>query len=376
MALVRRGKHNYFHAYFRTLELRPDGTLVQRGTTVNLFTTDRKTAEALEAELMKKNRQIREHCRAKAHQIKMAVAAGERPVDDQIKPARIHRRRRLLIDQAITAAEAYRPVGESAAKHFRNFAKMIPCRYMDEVTPEIAFDYLCRRFPEGQGKSFSNCRGAINRIFKLTLLDAGIERSPFDLIPRREINSKHQRPFSNEEFAAIFEAAPEPWRSAAYIAWHTGLREKDVFTLRWDEIHADVIIKLPAKTSQFRREVQIPMHPVLMAYLDQLPRVDDRVLGAWAYSPKSSAWQQAFPRLLRKLNITGSDLGLVNFNSFRNSFITRCDAAGIPRHAIRLAVGQVEDKQTDVYSHDLTTARRIQKIDGVKLDKQGKIVKM
>jgi hypothetical protein len=39
--------------------------------------------------------------------------------------------------------------------------------------------------------------------------------------------------------------------------------------------------------------------------------------------------------------------------------VSRLDAAGIPRHAIRGMVGHVSDDTTDLYSHDLTTARQI-----------------
>ena len=50
MALRKRGKKGYWHAYFRTVVSRPDGTLKYATTTVNLFTADRVEATALEWE--------------------------------------------------------------------------------------------------------------------------------------------------------------------------------------------------------------------------------------------------------------------------------------------------------------------------------------
>jgi integrase len=299
----------------------------------------------------------------------LEVAAGIRPVEDM--PAVIpqkKRRKRLKIADALDAAGKYKAIGESAAMHFRNFAKMIKVKFMDEVTPELAFDYLCKRFPSGSGKSYNNCKSAVNAVFKLTLLDSGLTASPFDLIPSRINNGKHQRPFTEEEFRKIFSSAPEPWKSASIIAWFTGLREKDVFVLRWNQIDLDVITTTPAKTSRFGRGVRIPVHPQLAEYLERIPQAGERVLGAWQYCPEKRSFKQQFSKLLKKLDIGENSQGIVNFNSFRDSFITRCDAAGIPRHATRGIVGHISDNQTDLYSHDLDSARLTQRLPWVELD--------
>ena len=193
--------------------------------------------------------------------------------------------------------------------------------------------------------------------------------SPFARIPNRSLSSKHQRPFTEAEFIRIYHAAQEPWKTAVLIAWFTGLRQKDVFLLRWDQIEGDVLTTLPAKTARFGRAVQIPIHPQLSEALQKLPRCGARVLGAWGYDPDAASFKRAFGDLLRSLGIRDNIHGKVVFNSLRDSFITRCDEAGIPRHAIRGIVGHTEDNMTDLYSHDLTSARQVQLLPRVKLGK-------
>ena len=56
MALRQRGKHNFWHVYYRTVVARPDGSLTYATKTVNLGTADLIEARALEAEYMAKNR--------------------------------------------------------------------------------------------------------------------------------------------------------------------------------------------------------------------------------------------------------------------------------------------------------------------------------
>jgi len=51
------------------------------------------------------------------------------------------------------------------------------------------------------------------------------------------------------------------------------------------------------------------------------------------------------------------------FLIFYFSFITRLGLpVGVPRHALRGIVGHTSDAMTDLYSHDLTSARTIQAI--------------
>lgn len=303
------------------------------------------------------------------------TTAGVRSVSDLPQPIiREKRVRRLKLSDALEAAAKYKSIGETTTKRFHAFVKATKLKYMDEVTPEIAFEYLCSKSPEDtSGKNFNNIKSALNAVFRLTLLDSGMDESPFSKIPNRSLSSKHQRPFTESEFIRIYNAAQEPWKTAVLIAWFTGLRKKDVFLLRWEQIDGDVLTIMPAKTARFGRAVQIPVHPQLAEALQNLPRCGDRVLGAWGdYDPNASTFKGAFADLLRTLGITDNIHGKVVLNSLRDSFITRCDEAGIPRHAIRGIVGHTEDNMTDLYSHDLTSARQVQRLPRVKLGELGK----
>lgn len=371
MALRKRGKNGYYHAYFRTVLSDSDGTLHYGMRTVNLGTTDLVLARAMESELLQKNKAMRMHQRVTAHLIRQEIEAGLRPVSElPIVEKQRSRPKRLLIANALEAAAKYKVIGETTRKIFRMFSKeMKSFRYMDEITPEIAFQFLTDKYPDIEsGKTFNNTKSYLHTIFKLTLLDSGMKESPFARIPNRTGSGRHQRPFSEDEFIRIWNAAEEPWKSAVFIAWHTGLRQKDVFMLRWDQIDEDVLTTTPAKTARFGRSVQIPLHPDLAAYLKLLPKTGDRVLGNWEYNPDSISFRRYFGNLLKQLDIGETAAGFPAFNSFRDSFITRCDEAGIPRHAIRGIVGHMKDSQTDLYSHDLTTARQIQSLPGVKLE--------
>ena len=365
MALRQRGKQGFWCAYFRS-ERQTEKGIRKIMVTVPLGTTDKLEARALESELMRKNRQTIQRAR-----VQRILNSSENPNGSEIlnsSPYREHRKRRLLVSAALDAAARYRDIGESQKKIWRKFARDTKIKYMDELTQEKAFDYLAEHCPGESGKRFNNVRSALNSVYKLTLMESGLEESPFARIQQRRTRSRHQLPFTEEEFIRIYEAAPEPWKTAALIAWFTGLRQKDVFTLRWSFIKEDVLETVPGKTARFGRGVRVPIHPQLLDTLKTLPRANDRVLGAWDYKPNDLKFRSAFGELLDRLGIRDNDRGIVGFNSFRNSFVTRCDAAGVPRHAIRGIVGHVSDDMTDLYSHDLESARQIQNLPSVKLE--------
>lgn len=356
MAIHKRGKKGYYSAYFRGLDERPDGTLVAVRREVCLHTSDAVTAAALDVRLREREAKRRAELRARAFARQLMSPDVSSPVS-AVTPVKNAARRRLRLDAALDVAAKYATVPESTARIWRGFARSVQVQYVDQLTPELVHAYL-RRYD--RGKTWNNVRSAIGRVVGLTRMESGLTASPVDVVPTRRTGSVHQRPLTDEEFLRLYAVAPEPWRSAVLIAWHTGLRERDVAALRWDQIRDGAITVLPGKTARFGRAVRIPVHPQLVAALDALPRRGDYVLGAWF--PRGHVTNRArakFTALLTSAGITSNQDGIVNFNSLRDSFVSRLDAAGIPRHAIRGMVGHTRDEMTDLYSHDLTTALRI-----------------
>ena len=349
----------------------PDGRLKYSMATVNLGTSDLREARALEAELMRKNREARLHQRYLAHaaRLERETAASPDEPAPEYAPVRDHKRKRLKLANWRTAAEKYRRISEDTARIFNRFVKGVPVRYFDEVTPEIALRYLQQAYGgDGQGKSFNNNKTALNSVFRFLLVDAGMSISPVAAIPNRQHTAQHQRPFTEDEFRRIYRAATEPWKTACVIAWYTGMREETVFNLKWSDIEGDVVTKKPGKTARYGRAVEVPFHPEILKRLAQLPHVNDYVLGWPPAKRNNGAFMTQFGKVLDSLGIVDDARGIVNFNCFRNSFITTCDREGLPRHATRGVVGQRSDDTTDLYSHDLTTARRIQNFPTVDLD--------
>ncbi|WP_277200882.1 tyrosine-type recombinase/integrase [Victivallis vadensis] len=358
MALKKIGK--IYHIRYFSLD--------RRDTLLTTGETDREKAIAVHDIFMAKLKYLRQMQRRR-------IALGEVPGEAQgnaIADIAVHtqrRRKRYTFDEAFELYKSHvSPLPENAEKNFYRFAKWAGKRYVDEITPELAYNYLLENYADSAGKTWNNNKNSLNAIFRRIVIPAGLPASPFANVPGKPNKGEHQRPFSDEEFLAIFANADLLWRSAAFISYWTGFRQESCFRLGPSHIQDDIITLMPGKTARFNRSVRIPVHPQLKAYLQQLPpSFDDTFLGFDQRKRSGGAFSRYFGELLEKLGIHDTTEGLACFGSIRNNFIDRCRRAKLPDHAIRGMVGQTSEEMTDLYSHEVESAMPLKDLPFLKL---------
>ena len=360
MSLIQKKKDGNYYVVYRL-----DGKQIWYAT----HTTNQELALSMQDTILKQNSENR--LRAQ-----LAELLGEKapaPVNSFLPAPK----KRLKLDDVIQIAQKYRSLSVNHLRAWNRFKKALAgnIKYADQISAEMALSYLQASYGKQKSKSYNNNRTYLNSLFKCVLIDAGISESPFARIRQRLLDDEqHQRPFTEDECKKIINAAPEPWRSAAIIAYYTGLRQMDVFALRWNEIKSNIITTKPTKTARFNRSVQIPIHAELLKWLKTLSRKNERVLGfSDLKCHNSGSFTLAFGKILKDLKISSNEKGLVKFNSFRNTFITRCRKHKIAEHAIRGIAGHTDQEMTDLYSHDLTSAKEILKLPAGKFDLTDKI---
>lgn len=353
-----------YYAYFRDEK--------GRQRTLSLHTRDLAAAKRLHREVMERIAAAKTFAKLRSQHSLLFPLQGENGNAPAAPPPTFNTGTgRLRLDAMVKVASERREVTPRHAKAFARFVEAVsPLRYADEITPTIALDYLDRNFTNA--KTYNNNLSMLNVIFRACVVRAGLYASPLtDIPPRLNREVEHFRPLTVDEFRAIFAAAAEPWKTAALIAWHTGLRSETCFRLSWSHIdEADRSFTItPGKTARFGRAVYVPIHPELWLHLNTLTRPTDPL------QPILSQWQRYihfpghknqtyFAGMLDALNIRDTSEGKASFHSLRASFITRCDEAGIDRRATRGIAGQRSDYITDLYSHDRETAKQILALPG------------
>jgi integrase len=140
-------------------------------------------------------------------------------------------------------------------------------------------------------------------------------------------DSQERKPFSGEEVAKLIKAASsEEWRGLVLVAAFTGLRLGDAARLSWEAVDLDTkrITLIPSKTKRKKKEVRIPIHPDLLAYLLAAPVAED--------DPAAPV----FPSLAKK-RVNGA-------NGLSDTFAALMAAAGVDRGKPSRVIEEGQDK--------------------------------
>lgn len=358
MAIRQNKKSGIYYIYFRGL----DG----KQHTLSSHSRNRKDAERMDA--ANKSLIAGERKKQALKKVLKITDSAAVVVEPDKSPVPTHKRGSIRLDAMFDAALQYRKLSRTHKSIFDRFVRECGKTFADQITPQIALDYLRTRYGQGNGKSFNNSKTIINTIFKLCMIETGLEVSPFERIVNMRIdNVQHHRPLTQEEFLMAFNAAEEPWKTASLIAWHTGARletcKRIMVELLTDP--ADSITIKPGKTSRFGRSVFIPIHAELRQWIDHIiaSGVDWK---GWQFKEvKGKERLSYYVSLLRSLGINDTEDGKASFHSLRCSFITNCDREKIDRKNTRGVVGQVSDDTTDLYSFDTEGAKEILNLPSV-----------
>ena len=272
-------------------------------------------------------------------------------------------RKGLAIADALEVARRHRALSVEHEREWAALCKSLKVIYMHDLTPQICLDYLDERFGNNSAKRYNNVLTLLNVVCSACLVEAGLQASPFAAVMRRrKTEEKHHRPFTREEQARIIAALDgHPyWRLLTLIALYTGLRLESCKRLCPSMIADGMITIVPSKTARFGRAVQIPLTAELA---DALPVVADDMPYCSAYPAEEYIWYTKertifYTQLLDTLNITDSADGAVGFHSWRVTYVTRLEEAGVDERVIRGIVGHTSQRMTDLYNHDSESAKK------------------
>ena len=204
-----------------------------------------------------------------------------------------------------------------------------------------------------------------------------------------EADSVEKLPFSDEEVRRLIEAAEGEWKPLIRLGRFTGLRLGDSSNLKWSAVDLanDVIRIVPQKTKagalrarKAPKELRIPIHAELKAFLMELPTSDDPD----AYWFPTLAGRQTagktglscrFNAIVDKAGVNpgtvkregGRTIRARTFHSLRTTFASELANVGADEGNVREMLGHsgVEMTRRYVKRADETLAREVAKLQGL-----------
>ena len=351
---LRKIKNTYY-VYYRDL----DG----KHKTRSLKTSDPIQAEKMERQYMAllQNRKSAAVLFRDFPEMKQAFPAPEAENRKKVNPDN----GRLKLDDILPELNKIHPVSPTSERIIRRFVSTMKCKYADQVTPEMALQYLEERYSDGRNyKAFNNNKGVLNKAYRYLLVRIGLKESPFDRISNRAVkNVICHRPISSEEFLRIFTNSEEPYRTAACLGFYAGADMSTAFGLPGTAVYMEERIinwRRPKTGTKFICGIHDELYYMLKR-LNIDHESDDPILNQVC----STYRNEYFRELFEKLGICDTEEGKASFHSFRTSFFTRCDEADLHRRTTSLAGGHVDDRQNDWYSHDISAAHEVEKLPSV-----------
>lgn len=151
----------------------------------------------------------------------------------------------------------------------------------------------------------------------------------------------HECMFTAEEYAALkaHTAGHSYWHGALIIGWNTALRLGDVARLHWDMVGLEEkrIDLTPSKTKRFKKSVEIPILPELLAFLEARPhRMGFIQPGMQREYAENGAKQlsQQFLRICQAVGIEGK-----SFHGLRHTCASRMLNKGLPANIVGSITG-------------------------------------
>lgn len=262
-------------------------------------------------------------------------------------------------------------------------------RYLSDINKNIAEKFLYAESEKMISERTYNERiTKFRTIFSALSEDAGLSVNVWQNIDKMREGHISKRPFSKSQIDTIFRFAEGDMRTLCMIGLYTGLRLGDAATLKWEEIDFgnSLITRLPRKTRNFRKNVEIPLLGGLREELERvrasqksgeiyvLPDVAEHYLRN--HSHISFQIQAFFRKAGIETGISRDGVSRIctvyGFHSFRHSFVSLCAANGIPMNVVMELVGHRSVMVHEIYQH-ASAEQKIKAINVIEREfKEGK----
>jgi len=254
-------------------------------------------------------------------------------------------------------------------KRFKTWAGKAGIEFLHEVDVMQAQEYATDLWKSKVSPRTYNAHIQFLRsLFRILHVAAGIEHNPWMEVAKMEAAPEGRRNLTPNELQTICSKAKGPLRYLFALGLYTGMRLGDCVCLRWDEVDFDsgIITHIPMKTRRKKKQIRIPIHPVLSALLDELR---EQSLGKYLFPEEREAYlkdggsiSKRIQRFLKKDCKIETQESLeegqrknaicrVGFHSLRHSFVSLCAANRVPQVAVMELVGHGSPAMTRLYSH-------------------------
>lgn len=295
------------------------------------------------------------------------------PVQTLLPADPVHQRGGIKLKDMWECALKKRKLSRTHFGSWKRFVEWCPVKFADQVTPQIAQQYLEEHYGGGNGKSFNNNKTALNTIFRCCLVEANIAFSPFQAIVNRRITEVDtHRNLTLDEFDRLLEVLDDDLRILAMLSRWTAQRLETCarITPEMFDFEKLVFVIRPGKTSRFKKWVCVPIMPELEKFIRPIlpncqpgkPIIDGFVKTKYKTDAiRNDKFSKRFRSTCKALGIHDTEEGKASFHSIRGTAITWFKENGVKGDDLKSITGHESDEVEAIYARDIESLSRIAK---------------
>ena len=261
---------------------------------------------------------------------------------------------------------------QQAQKYVDWMAEHYPAaQEMRSVSREMAAAFLSSLSNRVSANTYNKYASLLRLIWRTVGEDARCVANPWEGVKRKaQPKSNGRRALTVEELARVTANLVGEMRLLFALGIYTGLRLGDCVLLDWGAVDLvrRVIVTIPRKTARTGREIEIPIHPVLLAMLSETPHKHPKGY----ILPKTAAdylrddskitkhiravFERAGIQTAKTVAGYSREVSIVGFHSLRHSFVSMMGNAGAPLALVQSIVGHSNPMMTAHYFHAKTDA--------------------
>jgi integrase len=189
-------------------------------------------------------------------------------------------------------------------------------RLLKDISPAMVEAYKQKRLsdPSGRTPEKNTAPATVNRevaclkvIFNRAVNNGKAERNPTKGVKLLKENNERDRLLSSEEYERLLAHSPEKLKPIIKVAYHTGMRQKEILYLTWGQVDLkDGFILLEPEDTKTKDARLVPLNHELMQMFKGMPRGFPN-MRVFPYRGKAfgSSFQRAFETARKEAGIEG-----------------------------------------------------------------------
>lgn len=233
----------------------------------------------------------------------------------------------------------------------QSYLRVAGNKVMDYITKDDILYWIDRIKPEVSAATVGIRYKKLRAVFNHAIDDKKLRVNPChgklsDIIGRIDKVKSKLHLYTDSEIRKLLDTVNTPLKTAILIASETGMRQKEILNLEWNNVdlknNTIEVINKPTFKTKTGSQRTIPLSSKLRKHLQQM-KGKGYVLGK-LYD--QSYFQQMFRKQQRLQGITGR-----TFHSIRHTVVTRLLRSGFPVEKIMKFTGISDYKTIQIYTH-------------------------